>query len=100
MNPSPIAQLIRELCQQPDWRGHHPYDVNDGQCEEFAFELIQLAENRGIRLDAHQTPSRSRYTGHVWVYDPSTGLHHDAEELGGVKRWTNLPIFARARYRG
>jgi len=80
----------------------HPYDINCGECEEFAEDVI--ARLGGYREGLTETSFDIEtlgesdvidLPGHIWI--KCDGLHYDAEEPAGVEDWRDLPIFARLR---
>ena len=91
-----ISKVIREMTVE--WK-RHPWDINNGMCEEFASAVYDrlIKEDAVWKRLCFRDSSRSSYGGHVWLYDPETGLHHDAEEPYGVLKWQNFPIFFRTR---
>lgn len=68
----------------------HPWDINNGQCDEFAEEI------------ARRIPGATAYAlafkwGHTVIrYE---GLFYDAEEPYGVPHWRQLPLCVRHRRR-
>ena len=84
--------------------GMHPYDINDGYCEDFAMNVI--ARLGGYRDGLTETTTEVQtdgavdfvmLPGHVWI--ECDGLHYDAEEPEGVAHWWDLPFFGRLRQR-
>lgn len=77
--------------------GEHPYDINNGNCEEFTLGVIARMGGPGEDLyecapGEHELPE---ILAHRWIW--CDGLHYDAEEPAGVENWRDLPIFARMR---
>jgi hypothetical protein len=82
--------------------GMHPYDINNGFCEDFAGNVI--ARMGGCRDGLCETTAEietdggltiTGLPGHVWI--KHDGMHFDAEEPEGVTDWRQLPIFGRLR---
>jgi len=95
-----------------------PYEINNGDCEEFAMEVLSdlggysdntfefTTENfsdewrviqPGFKSDFGELPESVKkeidLPGHVWIYHKDR--HYDAEAPDGVKNFLNLPIFKR-----
>lgn len=86
-----IAQLVADFHKSP-------YEINNGECEEFAGELQSLLRTEGYQgveeeCSEYHAPFGT-LPGHMWV--KVDGRHYDAECPNGVKRWNQLPIFAKA----
>lgn len=71
------------------------YDVNSGQCEEFAHYLHELFPESFLRYteDYISWDSEDHPGGHCWLY--LDGKHYDSESLQGVDDWKDLPIIKR-----
>jgi len=73
--------------------GLEPRRINNGLCNAIADILTEIYPHL-----EYQTASQwdiNGITGHHWVYDPKTGLHHDVETPHGVPHPINLPFFQR-----
>ena len=95
-----------------------PYEINNGDCEEFAMEVLNdlggysnntfefTTENfsdewrviqPGFKSDFGNLPKSINkeidLPGHVWIFHK--GKHYDAEVPDGVNNFFNLPIFMR-----
>jgi len=84
--------IIRRLLAAPEWRDQRPYDINNGNCEDFQRALIAAFPEAHERV-TESYPGTERRPGHCWVY--FRGRHYDAEAPRGVDRWQRLPIFRR-----
>ena len=87
-----IKRIIEETIKQWDIS---PYDINNGECEDFAMEILD--KMGGYSEDITKVCTQnfvdfgSLDLGHVWIL--YKGKHYDAECSNGVKDWKNLPIF-------
>jgi hypothetical protein len=68
--------------------GKTPYEINRGQCEEFAAELSQELGDGATLAD---DDADGRIGGHVWTV--FHGRHYDAEAPYGVDDPQELPFF-------
>jgi len=80
-----------------DW-GKDPYNINNGECEDFARAVAAQAvlDKVDCLIDWRSTEyyrNNESLPGHIWLYDRFTKLHHDAECPQGVRNWRRLPIF-------
>jgi len=84
-NKTPLAQAIRQVVAE---FGEHPFDINDGRCDEFADRVCELVPDAGVwDLGIEH--------GHVCI--KWNGRYYDAEEPEGVRHWRQLPIIVRNR---
>lgn len=67
----------------------HPYDINNGDCADFADEL---AAALGDGAEAIDLPMEWAHTCVRYQ-----GRYYDAEEPYGVKHWRQLPLCVRKR---
>ncbi len=83
-NKTLLSQVIRQVVKE---FSEHPYDINDGRCDEFAevvIERVPGAVFRDLGLE----------WGHCVIeFD---GRYYDAEEPEGVLHWRQLPLCVRA----
>ena len=80
-----------------DW-GKDPYDINNGECEDFAGAVATQAVLDGVDclLDWRCTEyyrNSDALPGHIWLYDRFSKRHYDAECPQGIRDWRRLPIF-------
>lgn len=71
-----------------------PYDINNGQCEDFAMEIINRMGGYSANITEVCTENFVEFgelVGHYWIL--YKGKHYDAECPNGTKDWKNLPIF-------
>lgn len=68
--------------------GIHPFDINNGDCEEFALQLIDCLQDGADEFDCEDV-------AHMCVL--YRGRYYDAEEPYGVQHWTQLPLVLRNR---
>lgn len=94
----PISHVIRSVVKS---MGMHPYDINNGLCDNFAEEVITLLGGCSDIL-TETTPEcetdflvGTELPSHIWV--KYNGDHYDAEEPEGVEFWWNLPLFNRLK---
>ena len=78
--------------------GDHPWDINNGNCDLFAEDLVLAAEQLGKQGQVFVTPEDEDLPGHCWVL--VGGKHFDAETPEGVVDWRELPIFKRCSWGG
>jgi len=73
----------------------HPFQINNGLCEDFAYHVADICDD--ARVDAPEnhgfSPMDGRYGGHVWISDGEK--FYDAEAPEGVSDWRRLPLFLR-----
>jgi len=74
--------------------GQHPWDINNGDCEAFAGDLIGRLEQRDLEAQELGTPS-DELSSHIWVYVPSLKMHFDAETPYGEDCFLKLAVFLR-----
>lgn len=94
--PDLISQYI---CQLVKDFGQHPYDINNGNCSEFAQEVeTKFPEADGLWDDFEPDlfPNESEVVGHCFIR--YKGKYYDAEEPYGVKLPNLLPIYLRKKY--
>jgi hypothetical protein len=95
MNASEAVQtvLTRWLDREPDLT---PLQINLGQCERFAEDVIALLGGCCIEEGRFVHDGRLREAwvpGHVWVV--FQGRNYDAERPGGVDDFRELPHYRR-----
>lgn len=84
---------IKELVRK--W-GIHPFDINNGCCEEFA-EIIE-AEVNGARMEwgrGFEALFTSKHDPDSHCYIVFAGKYYDAEEPYGVDNPVKLPLYRR-----
>jgi len=73
-----------------------PYEINDGLCEDFAYDVVETVDDPNVRIDtpeAHGNEPLGEFGGHVWITDGD--YYYDAEKPEGVEDWKALPFFLR-----
>jgi hypothetical protein len=90
-----IPQIIRKLLKTERWIELHPYDVNNGNCDEFAYDIEKRALEVGHDVEVQQTDFDDDDLLHFWLYDKTLKRYYDAEEPEGVMEVNYLPIFNR-----
>ncbi len=76
--------------------GKHPWDINNGECEDFAVALANRLKTAG--LEAWDNGCPDELPGHCWVtvkVGAKNQLHVDAETPFGEPCFLFLPIFLR-----
>jgi len=91
MITSIIIQLVAE------W-GKSAYDINNGECDEFAMEVIERMGGYQTGITEQSEPLESKYGGHVWIV--WNNHHYDAECPNGVQNFEQLPIFVNRESNG
>jgi hypothetical protein len=90
-----IATVIKKLVKE--W-GKDPYDINNGECEEFAVKVIKRMggwdRDDLFDLTSDNFVEDRLLPDHVWVC--YKGRHYDAECPEGVDSWKDLPLFKNA----
>ena len=89
-----IDQAIRQVVREFD---QHPYDINNGNCEEFAERVCELVPG-AEKLWGEQCPDAlpaKTYDGDAHAFIVFDGVFFDAEEPCGVSTPRLLPLFAR-----
>jgi hypothetical protein len=93
-NRNDIAIHIRKLVKK--YR-KHPWDINCGQCEDFAEDLLELVGEGEVidvtDLDEDWQPEDDGIYHFVFVFKD---MFFDAEEPYGARDWRHLPLCARA----
>jgi len=94
-NREKAGNKIRELVKAS---GKHPWDINCGDCEDFAEDLAEfLGEGAEVlwidEVDSDWTEDDDDIRHAVVRFD---GYYYDSEEPYGVKDWRHLPLCARA----
>jgi hypothetical protein len=84
--PEVITRAVLELTAA---FGGTPYDINNGQCEEFALALAEQLSGCLVIC----TDWEADAPGHFWVF--VGGRHYDAEMPEGTEDWKELPIMKR-----
>lgn len=84
-----IEQAFRETL---DEMGLAPFEATKGPCRTVAERVDEKVE-RDLRVLCSADVTERTSQWHEWIYDPSTGRHHDAEAPRGVEQWQNLPFF-------
>lgn len=83
-----IKTLVKEL-------GITPKEINNGQCENFAIEVIKRMGGHNKDITKVCTQNFEEFggldLGHVWIL--YKGKHYDAECPKGIENWLNLRIF-------
>jgi hypothetical protein len=87
----PLSDLVRRLVAV---YSHHPQDINNGNCDYFAEDLLFAAQQLGNIGRFFVTPDDENLPGHCWAF--VSGKHFDAEAPEGVADWRELPIFKRS----
>lgn len=82
-----IGKLVREYNKSP-------YEINNGECEDFAMNIIERMGGYSDELTDNATPDMG-LPGHYWI--EYKGVCYDAECSSGVLGWQNLPIFLRCK---
>lgn len=75
-------------------RRQHPWDINNGECEDFAVELVTLLKQEGIQGE-DMSCNPDELPAHIWVYVPELKMHFDPETPYGEDCFLKLPIFLR-----
>lgn len=84
-----ITNVIHELVNE---FGYTPYEINNGQCQEFAEALQQRV--RGATLMEVGTDENGDFNEDpIHFFVKFKGRYYDAEAPLGVRDWRNLPIF-------
>jgi hypothetical protein len=86
INTNP-TEVISNLLKSSRWKDYTPYMINNGNCDEFAEDIINLIGGTLLETDFDS----SNGPDHIWVYHNKK--HYDAETPGGVSNWKSLPIF-------
>lgn len=96
-----ISEFIKAWIEA---RGISAYDVNSGECENFAQDLQKTLPGSRLQYieEFFEFASRDWPGGHIWVlYE---GRLYDSESPTGVTQWSELPFYQRiaeaARLRG
>ena len=78
---------IRLLLDQEEWQGLTPEEINNGDCDEFAFELQDICGGQVLEIpnDYDHIPT------HVFI--KWKGQFYDAQHPDGVEQWSDLSIF-------
>ena len=90
-----ITEIIDDLVSI--W-GISPYDINCGECDEFAQTTIEClggySDNLYELVTGNFDPEMNTdLPGHMWIF--YKGRHYDSESPYGVDDWRQLPIFTK-----
>lgn len=80
-----ISDRIKSLVME--YWGRHPYDINNGDCEEFANIIADEFEGAVAEW------GEGGEGDHCFI--AYKGKYYDAEEPHGVPRWEDLPLYHR-----
>lgn len=98
-------QITTAILKELDQWDQTAMQINSGQCPEFGHNvrenllpeievIITGCEFGGYEPFGDGPDGEPHdYGGHVWIHDPETGLHFDAECPYGTAHWKNLPFF-------
>jgi hypothetical protein len=99
-----ITEIILDIRKQ--WfrdTGTKAKDINKGDCEEFAWAVLDRLGKRGTEttfINADPFDSSDEFgnegifwPGHYWI--THNRKHYDSECPNGVECWHDLPIFQR-----
>ena len=92
---SEISQYIRKLAI--GW-GKHPYDINRGDCLEFAEDIQEKFQGSDALWDDAEPelfPNVQEIIGHVFIRYKDK--YYDAEEPNGVSHPNLLPCYGEGR---
>lgn len=94
-----LTELIHRLAEA--W-GCDPYDINCGECENFAMAVLDENNRLEVKFEDIGEVGPEEFVGlehdlpgHVWIV--CGNKHYDAECPEGVENWQDLPIFKRLR---
>lgn len=90
------VELRQVICKTIQEAGVSPYEINNGQCEDFASKIVSKVEGSSD-VCTENFVEFGLLPGHVWIL--FEGKHYDAEAPHGVKDFSDLPIFKRYRLR-
>lgn len=85
-------QAMRKVTQQFADEGVTPYNINDGECDAWAQEVMDLLEDSKHEVEIWETVFCFADTTHVFLR--VDGKFYDAECLQGADDHMELPIFA------
>lgn len=71
----------------------HPYDINCGNCEEFARVVEEKCLALGVFVTTHWTDTA--FCSHCYI--KHNGKYYDSEEPEGVRSHKQLPLAVRAQ---
>lgn len=96
--PAIVAPIVESLVVR---YASSPEDINCGDCESFACDLVEALDDRGVCAvvaasnDLLKVEDDELRDIHWWAY--CHGRHYDSERPRGVEDWLDLPIFVRWR---
>lgn len=90
MNP---AEAMAQVTQSFAEEGITPYEVNNGNCDAWAEEVLGLLGETGHKVQIWATPMFYADTTHIFLR--IDGKFYDAECSAGVDDHNELPIFAK-----
>jgi hypothetical protein len=74
----------------------HPYDINNGDCEEFADEIVKKIKRARIEWgDENLELFGPEHEPECHCYIVYKGKYYDAEEPYGVESPAKLPVYFR-----
>lgn len=91
------GRLVREIVVEMN---AHPWDINDGRCDDFAerlhARLLKETTRTSVEIvDLGALSGDDDWGGHAAVR--FEGRYYDAEEPYGVRHWWELPLVQRHR---
>jgi len=90
---SNIADIIKSLVLE---FGMHPYDINCGECENFAYQIADVVDGAEPIWGAEQPQLFTQeYDPGSHCYIRYNGFFYDSEEPHGVDTPMKLPLFHR-----
>lgn len=93
-----ITNIILSLRKKWKKQGFTPFQINNGNCDIFANEVItKLGGYSDILYDVctENFVKFGELIGHIWI--TYKGKYYDVECPNGVKDWKKLPIFNREK---
>lgn len=99
MNRPQISDIVQSVRDKWLKWGDAINNINSGNCDLFAWDVIETAADYGIYCEemdtAYMDNVPENLSGHVWVYCKDDGKHYDVETPQGVSDWMQLPYFQR-----
>ena len=89
--PKTIPEILQSVTD--DFEGMHPYQINNGNCDEWGNQALESLDKKGFAAELWETVWDFADTTHIFLR--IGGKFYDAECLEGVEDHMSLPIFKK-----
>jgi hypothetical protein len=85
------GEAIKQLLEHESWSGMSPEEINNGNCDTFVEDLIEIAGGEVWETDLD---CPEEYPTHLFL--KWGGRFYDAQNPGGLDEWRELQIYKQA----